>query len=48
MENNELFLNNEALENGFEGLTDELTADMTLDSVNPWMLIAVYNTAKVA
>ena len=48
MENNELFMTNEAYDNGFEGLTDELGADMALDSVNPWMLIATYNTAKVA
>lgn len=48
MENNELFMTNEALDNRFEGLTDEFDADMALNNVNPWLLIAIYNNAVVA
>lgn len=44
MNNNELFITNEVFENGFEGF-DKLGADITLDNVNPWLLIAVYTGA---
>lgn len=48
MENNELFITNEALENRFEGLTNEFDADIVLDNVNPWLLIAIYKNATAA
>ena len=48
MNNNELFTANEALENRFEGFTDEFNTDLTLDNVNPWLLIAAYTSATVA
>lgn len=50
MNNNELFLNNEALDNRFEGfeLGSEFDADITLDNVNPNLLIATYTGATVA
>ena len=47
MNNNELFITNEALENGFEGF-NEFDTDITLDNVNPWLLIATYTGAAVA
>ena len=54
MNNNELFLNlnfdHEALDNRFEGheLGSEFNADITLDNVNPNLLIATYTGATVA
>ena len=50
MNNNELFITNEAFENRFNDfdLTDTFETDITLDNVNPWLLIATYNTATVA
>lgn len=48
MENNELFMTNEALDNRFDGMTDEFETDMALDNVNPWLLIATYTNATVA
>ena len=48
MENNTLFLTNEALEKRFEGFTNEFDTDITLDNVNPWLLIATYTNAFVA
>lgn len=48
MENNELFMTNEALENRFEGFSDEFDTDIVLNNVNPWLLIAIYNNATVA
>ena len=41
MNNNELYLTNEALENSFE----DFNTDITLDNVNPWLLIATYTAA---
>ena len=48
MENNELFMTNEALDNRFEGFSNDFDADMALNNVNPWLLIAIYNNATVA
>ena len=50
MSNNVLYFADEALENRFEGfdLTDEFDTDITLDNVNPWLLIATYTNAYVA
>lgn len=48
MENNELFMTQEALENRFESFSSEFDTDMALDNVNPWLLIAIYNNAAVA
>ena len=33
--------------NNFEGF-DEFNADLTLDNVNPWLLIATYTNAYAA
>lgn len=38
MNNNELYLTNETLENGFD-------TDITLDNVDPWLLIKTYTGA---
>ena len=45
MENNELFLNDEATDNSFDS---EYDVNMELDNVNPWMLIAIYGNTSVA
>lgn len=45
MENNELFLNDEAMDTGFDS---EYNVNMELDNVNPWMLIATYGNSNVA
>ena len=42
MNNEEVFTMNNNIY--FEGF-DEFDADITLDNVNPWLLIATYNTA---
>ena len=47
MNNNELFITNEALENSFEGF-NEFDTDITLDNVDPMLLIATYTGAAVA
>lgn len=48
MENNELYMTQEALENRFESFSNEFDTDMALDNVNPWLLIAIYNSTAVA
>lgn len=48
MENNELYMTQEALENRFESFSNEFETDMALDNVNPWLLIAIYNSTAVA
>ena len=37
-------MNNNVFYNSFESF-DEFNADLTLDNVNPWLLIVAYNTA---
>ena len=37
-------MNNNVLYNNFVGF-DEFDTDLTLDNVNPWLLIATYTTA---
>ena len=41
MNNNELYLTNEDFENEFD-------TDLTLDNVNPWLLIETYTGAETA
>ena len=48
MENNYIFMNDEALNDRFEVITDEYDADMTLSNVSPWLLIAIYGNMTVA
>lgn len=48
MENNYIFMNDEALGDDFELMTDEYGTDMTLSNVNPWLLIAIYGNTTVA
>ena len=50
MKNNELYFTNETLDNRFEGfdLADDFDTDLTLDNVNPWLIIATYTSATVA
>ena len=47
MNNNELYLTGETFDNSFEGF-NEFNTDLTLDNVDPWLLIAVYTGANVA
>ena len=47
MNNSKLYLTNEALDNSFEGF-NEFNTDLTLDNVNPWMLLAAYTGAVIA
>lgn len=37
MENNELFITDEAMDNSFD---DEYEVSLEMDGVNPWMIIA--------
>ena len=46
--NNYIFMNDEALDNELDHLTDDFNTDMTLSNVNPWLLIAIYGNTTVA
>ncbi len=45
MENNELFITDEALDNSFDS---EYEVSMEMDDVNPWMIIATGSGSTVA
>ena len=47
MSNNVFFTANEVFENSFEGF-EEFNADLTLDNVDPWLLLATYNSSNAA
>ena len=47
IDSEEVFIMSNIFYNNFKGF-DEFNADLTLENVNPWMLIATYTNADAA